>query len=145
MSRSFGATRLTTRPPMAISPFVISSRPAIMRSNVDLPQPEGPTSTQNSPSSMVMSTPRMTCVDPNHFSTPVMVTAAMSGFARAARDDILGPAGGEPGDDVLRRLAPQLLLGFDGIERGVRRQDHARMRDKRRVPRDRLLRQHVEP
>ena len=46
MSRSFGGTSLTTSPPMRISPPVISSSPAIMRSSVDLPQPEGPTSTR---------------------------------------------------------------------------------------------------
>ena len=45
-----------------------------MRSSVDLPQPDGPTSTQNSPSAMAMSTPRMTWVVPNHFWTAVMVT-----------------------------------------------------------------------
>jgi hypothetical protein len=32
---------------MSISPEVMVSSPATMRSNVDLPQPEGPTSTQN--------------------------------------------------------------------------------------------------
>ena len=42
MSRSFGGTSLTTRPPIAISPSVISSSPAIIRSRVDLPQPDGP-------------------------------------------------------------------------------------------------------
>ena len=35
---------------MRISPSLISSRPAIIRSVVDLPQPEGPTSTISSPS-----------------------------------------------------------------------------------------------
>src|SRR6266851_1115992 len=48
MSRSFGCRWLTTRPPMAMVPPLISSRPAIMRSVVDLPQPDGPTSTTNS-------------------------------------------------------------------------------------------------
>ena len=48
MSRSFGGTSLTTWSSMAISPSVMSSRPAIMRSVVDLPQPDGPTSTTNS-------------------------------------------------------------------------------------------------
>ena len=38
-----------------------------MRSSVDLPQPDGPTSTQNSPSAISMSTPRITGVDPNRF------------------------------------------------------------------------------
>ena len=57
MSRSFGGTLFTTRSPMRISPAVMFSRPAIMRSSVDLPQPEGPTSTTNSPSAIEMSTP----------------------------------------------------------------------------------------
>ena len=48
MSRSLGGTSLTTRPPIEMVPPVISSRPAIMRSAVDLPQPEGPTRTMNS-------------------------------------------------------------------------------------------------
>ena len=38
---------------MQTSPAVISSSPAIMRSSVDLPQPDGPTKTTNSPSSIV--------------------------------------------------------------------------------------------
>src|SRR6478736_1608345 len=50
MSRSFGSRSLTTRPPMDNSPDVIVSSPAIIRSAVDLPQPEGPTRTKNSPS-----------------------------------------------------------------------------------------------
>jgi hypothetical protein len=37
---------------MAMVPAVISSRPASMRKSVDLPQPDGPTSTMNSPSAM---------------------------------------------------------------------------------------------
>jgi hypothetical protein len=41
---------LTTRLPMAMSPPEISSSPATMRNSVDLPQPEGPTMTTNSPS-----------------------------------------------------------------------------------------------
>ena len=56
MSRSFGATSLTSRSPMRISPPETSSSPAIMRSKVDLPQPDGPTSTTNSPSAISRST-----------------------------------------------------------------------------------------
>src|SRR5262245_26447656 len=44
-SRSFGGTLLTIRSPMRISPPVMFSSPAIIRSSVDLPQPDGPTST----------------------------------------------------------------------------------------------------
>ena len=52
MPRSAGATSLTSLPSMARSPAVMSSSPAIIRSSVDLPQPEGPTNTTNSPSLM---------------------------------------------------------------------------------------------
>jgi hypothetical protein len=62
MSRSFGGTSLTTVPPIRMSPSVISSSPAIMRSVVDLPQPEGPTSTTNSLSAMSRSMPRTASV-----------------------------------------------------------------------------------
>src|SRR4051812_20656131 len=51
--RSPGSRSLTTCPSMRISPAVGSSKPAIMRSVVVLPQPEGPTNTTNSPSSIV--------------------------------------------------------------------------------------------
>ena len=60
MSRSAGSRLFTTRGPMEISPSLISSSPATMRSNVDLPQPEGPTMTTNSPSVMSALTPWMT-------------------------------------------------------------------------------------
>ena len=52
MSRSFGGRSLTTRSPMLMVPPVISSSPAMDRSAVDLPHPDGPTSTMNSPSAI---------------------------------------------------------------------------------------------
>jgi hypothetical protein len=55
MSRSFGALSLTTSPPMRSSPSVMSSSPAIIRSAVDFPQPDGPTRIMNSPSPIVRS------------------------------------------------------------------------------------------
>ena len=42
MSRSFGGTLLTTRSPIRMSPCEICSSPAIIRSSVDFPQPDGP-------------------------------------------------------------------------------------------------------
>src|SRR5258708_16771175 len=75
MSRSLGRSVFTTRAPIAISPALISSRPAIIRSSVDLPQPEGPTSTQNSPSAIAMSTPCTTSVEPKDLRTPRSETA----------------------------------------------------------------------
>ncbi len=61
MSRSAGSRSLTTRSPMRISPPEISSSPATMRSRVDLPQPDGPTMTTNSPFSISALTPWITC------------------------------------------------------------------------------------
>ena len=58
--RCAGATSFMRWPPIFSSPPVMSSSPAIMRSSVDLPQPEGPTKTQNSPCAMCRFTSRMT-------------------------------------------------------------------------------------
>ena len=56
MSRSGGATVVTSRSPIRTVPDVTFSSPAIIRSSVDLPQPEGPTSTTNSPAATVSET-----------------------------------------------------------------------------------------
>ena len=48
--RSEAGTFVTRWPSIRISPPLTCSRPAMMRSSVDLPQPEGPTNTTNSPS-----------------------------------------------------------------------------------------------
>src|ERR1043166_1971033 len=50
MSRSLGGTSFTTRSPMVMRPLETVSSPAIMRSVVLLPHPDGPTRTTNSPS-----------------------------------------------------------------------------------------------
>src|SRR3954454_8681848 len=52
MSRFFGGTCVTSLSPIRMLPAVTSSRPASARRDVDLPQPEGPTRTRNSPSAM---------------------------------------------------------------------------------------------
>ena len=48
MSRSLGSTSFIRLSPMYRSPSEMSSSPATIRRVVDLPQPEGPTSTMNS-------------------------------------------------------------------------------------------------
>src|SRR5438874_7482594 len=52
MSRSFGARSFTTWSPIRSSPSLMSSSPAIIRSAVDFPHPDGPTRITNSPSWM---------------------------------------------------------------------------------------------
>lgn len=55
MSRSLGRRCVTSLSPIRMRPLVTSSSPASMRRLVDLPQPDGPTSTRNSPGSMARS------------------------------------------------------------------------------------------
>ena len=50
-SRSEGSMLFIIFPSREISPPVMSSKPAIILSKVDLPHPLGPTNTTNSPSS----------------------------------------------------------------------------------------------
>src|SRR4051794_36592777 len=57
MSRSFGGMCVTSRSPMKMCPSLTSSSPASIRSVVDLPHPDGPTSTMNSPSAISRSMP----------------------------------------------------------------------------------------
>src|SRR5215510_14578989 len=70
-----------------MSPALALSSPAISRSSVDLPQPDGPTNTQNSPCSISRSTPSRTRVVPNHLPTPriAIAIAAGAGAGAAAR------------------------------------------------------------
>src|SRR3954464_8126399 len=64
MSRLLGERSLTTRSPMEMVPPVIGSSPPTIRSAVVLPQPDGPTSTMNSPSSMARSSSSTARVSP---------------------------------------------------------------------------------
>src|SRR5579864_344059 len=74
MSRSLGWMLLTTRSPIEIVPEVMFSRPASIRSKVDLPQPEGPTRTTKAPSSIGIVTPCKTSKPPNDFRTSRICT-----------------------------------------------------------------------
>src|SRR6185369_1689593 len=77
MSRSLGAMSLTTRPPISMVPALALSSPATMLSSVDLPQPDGPTSTVNSPLSISRSIPFSTSRLAYRFDRARMLNAAM--------------------------------------------------------------------
>ena len=64
MSRPFGGSRFTSSPSKAMLPPDTDSSPAIMRSVVVLPHPDGPTRTMNSPSPMARSMPRTAGTSP---------------------------------------------------------------------------------
>src|SRR5438046_10228442 len=66
MPRALGGTSASMRsPPMKISPELGRSSPAIMRSRVVLPHPDGPSNTSSSPSRMDRSTPSTARESPN--------------------------------------------------------------------------------
>ena len=73
-SRSRGGSPLTTRSPIDRVPSVMLSSPAIMRSRVVLPHPDGPTRTMNSPSRMLISTPRTASV-PSGYVFPTVLSS----------------------------------------------------------------------
>src|ERR1700676_219633 len=100
MSRSLGWTLLTTRSPIEIVREVMFSTPASIRSKVDLPQPEGPTRTTNSPSSIGIDTPCKTSKLPNDFRT-----------SRICTDDIHFPPSGISGG-IRPNAATALLFLF---------------------------------
>src|SRR5262249_46038749 len=92
MSRSLGGRSLTARSPMEISPAVISSRPATMRRVVDLPQPDGPTSTMNSLSRMWRLTSLTACT-----SSYFLFRSFISTCAMASSPSMESPESGAPG------------------------------------------------
>src|SRR4029077_40933 len=94
MSRSFGATELTSLPSMRISPSLTVSRPAIMARSVDLPQPEGPTSAMNSPVCASRSIPLRTSTEPKRLVSRetlsvAMIALSLDGALREPADEIL--------------------------------------------------------
>ena len=95
MSRSFGASSLTTSPPIFSSPAVMSSSPAIIRSAVDLPQPEGPTRIMNSPSPIV----EVHLLDGLVAVREVLGHLVEDDLGHCVRSLSLDGARGQPGDD----------------------------------------------
>src|SRR5215471_10648526 len=90
-SRACGGMLLTSVPSIRMRPLVGTSRPAINRSTVLLPLPDGPTSTSNSPCATSRSTSLSAATPPGN-RLPILCNEidAMSSLDRA---------GGESGDD----------------------------------------------
>src|SRR6187551_1772300 len=107
MSRLRGASSVTSRSPIRISPPVGSSSPVIIRSSVDLPQPDGPTMTKSSPSSTTSSMSRTAQSPPGYRLFR----------CRSSSVDIVALAGSDP----RQRLAVlELRLQIVGVHRGDR-------------------------
>src|SRR5215211_540587 len=97
MSRSFGAIWLTTVSPIFTSPSEMSSSPAIIRSAVDFPDPDGPTRIMNSPSLMSRSMFR-TASKPSGYRL-VILSRTISDI-RASSSLSLHSARGQSGHDT---------------------------------------------
>src|SRR6202023_4432326 len=95
--RCDAAVSFIRTPPIESSPSEIGSRPAIILSRVDLPQPDGPTKTTNSPLAICRSTPRMTSTAPKRFRTWLRDSVVISAIARWRGDaSSLHPSRGDP-------------------------------------------------
>src|SRR3954452_18668999 len=112
MSRSREGTWLTVRSPIFRTPREMSSSPATIRNAVVFPQPDGPTSTMNSPFEISRSSP-FTAVVPSGYVlvTPSKLTAAMRTPSIDAAGILLRPGLFaqtlvQPVDQIRHRLEP---------------------------------------
>ncbi len=122
MPRLAGGTVSTLRPSISTSPEVRSSSPAMMRSSVDLPQPEGPTKTTNSPSATSRSMPFSTSTLPKDFLTLSSFKEPTSGVSFLSQlDRQAGPyalVGGEADGQRAHRVvhvAAKVQILADGL------------------------------
>src|SRR5262249_44374690 len=91
-------------PPIRTSPDVAGSRPAVIFSTVVFPDPDGPTSTRNSPSAIRRSSPSTATAPPsNTFRSPRNSISATSAPV-PRRDQVTIPERASLGDPLLRRI-----------------------------------------
>ena len=77
-SRAYGACVGDVDAAERIRPAVGTSKPAIIRSTVVLPEPDGPSIEKNSPSARSRSMPSTAVTSPNVFRSPRRLTAVAS-------------------------------------------------------------------
>src|SRR5689334_469994 len=89
--RARGGMSLTIEPPIRMSPLVCFSSPQMMRRYVVLPQPEGPSSTMNSPSGTDRLMPFTAGTSSNFLTTSRVRTADIVQVSGAWRSGLAGP------------------------------------------------------
>src|SRR4029079_8270284 len=114
MSRTCAGRRSMRSLPKRISPLSSSQKPAIMRSKVVLPQPDGPSRVKNSPSATSRFTPSTARTVPNVRLTPAMTMPATSAGVLDHVLDLLQGLGA--------LLGPAVLVVLDQLHLGERRQ-----------------------
>src|SRR4051812_2108583 len=80
--RFHGGTPVTSRPPTSSSPDWCWLKPAMSRSSVDLPEPEGPSSAKNSPGWTVNEMSRSTWVVP--YESSMLRASTLTAFILAS-------------------------------------------------------------
>src|SRR5579885_541640 len=110
MSRLEGWRSLTTCPSMRTSPEVTDSSPAMVLSRVDLPQPDGPTSTRKPPFSSVRSMPFSTSTEPNRLLSDLISSVAIPLS--------LDRAGHQAADEIAAADHIDEQRGYGGDDRG---------------------------
>ena len=110
MSRLDGCRSLIARPSMRISPAVIVSSPAMVLSRVDLPQPDGPTSTRKPPFS-------------SSRSMPFRISTRAEALLQACDFE---EGHGLSFDRAGHQAAHEIAAGDDVDEQGRQRRDHRR-------------------
>src|SRR5512132_677119 len=121
MSRAVGGSWSTRRWSRYISPLVTLSRPASMRSSVDFPQPDGPSSTRNSRSG----TSRLTSLTAV-FVPKVRVTRS-SLIDAMAIDPVVASALDAAGGHARHHVALDEQIEDDGRQRVHESDRHHRM------------------
>ena len=88
MLRCAGGRCVTSRPPIRMRPWSASSSPAISRSVVDLPQPDGPSSTLSVPGSNANDRPSTARTSPS------AVVQCLLTFSATMADKVAVPGSG---------------------------------------------------
>src|SRR5262245_16035133 len=104
MSRSGGARSLTTSPPINTSPAVASSSPAATRRTVVFPDPDGPTTTRNSPSGMTRFRSSMATAPPGNTLLSPRNSSSATSASVPLRDQVAVPERAALRDPPLRRV-----------------------------------------
>src|SRR5215468_7559708 len=106
--RARGGSPVTTCPPIRTSPELGCSRPAIVRSSVVLPHPDGPSSTRYSPGSVARSTPSIAWTLPPSKSLRRSRTSTTSATGQPSASAADQPGGAPLLEDRRHlRLAPR--------------------------------------
>src|SRR5215475_1939715 len=113
MSRRWAGSRSMRLSPKRISPASSSQNPAIMRSKVVLPQPDGPSSVKNSPSPTSRSMPSTARTVPKLRETPAI---EMPATLTAVLDEVLDLLEG-----LGALLGPAVLVVLDDLHLRHRR------------------------